>query len=106
MSWQDIMGIACGVVISIYIIGVAIWFIRDHIREKKKPMTNLEKIKTLDAEQMAEFLTYVELQEVVGKRVFCDKSICASCDENYVCFIEWLNAEAKYEEGTSAIRGW
>lgn len=56
-------------------------------------MNNLEKIKSLNKEQMAKFLLSIEYQEIVPKYVYCDETYCACCKDNLKCFIDWLEAE-------------
>ena len=102
MSWDDILGIVVGTVGAAYIIFTVIWFIKLYREDKKeKPMTNFEKIKSLDVDQMARFMLSVEYDEVVPRKYCCDKKFCAQCDENLSCYTKWLKAEAKIKKDIS-----
>ena len=57
-------------------------------------MTNLEKIQSLDLEQMTKLLVRLDAY-FVPRKWHCDSVYCIECKENYSCFREWLEKEAK-----------
>lgn len=61
-------------------------------------MTNFDRIKSFNIEQMGKFLNLVDLGEIDYSRTFCDlcKGDEGSCDG---CFRRWLNTDTKHPQG-------
>ena len=56
-------------------------------------MTIYEKIKSLDEDEMIKFLLFVEYNFPVVKRYSCDTLFCEDCENDFICYREYLNQE-------------
>ena len=56
-------------------------------------MTNFEKIKNMNVEELAKFLCLFNYE--IPRLYACNEVYCENCKENFICFVKWLNMEAK-----------
>lgn len=58
-------------------------------------MTNFEKIKEMDKQQLAKLLFYFDMVGSVPKKYACNELTCSQCKENYSCYVKWLEREVE-----------
>ena len=60
-------------------------------------MTNEQKIKSLNTEQLADFLARVDYDQLIPKKLKCDEFACVNCKEKLSCYTIWLKKEERWE---------
>ena len=68
-------------------------------------MTNLERIKSFNVQQMGAFLNMIDLGKIDYSRMFC-KKICDDTKNCEECFTRWLNSDSKQPQGLDYDYDW
>ena len=60
-------------------------------------MTNEEKIKSLSTDDLATFLMRMDMSSVIPKSWACNEFSCYTCQNELMCYKEWLKKEESNE---------
>lgn len=67
-------------------------------------MTNLERIKSFNVQQMGAFLSMIDLGNIDYSKMFC--KVCDGTKNCEECFTWWLNSDSKQPQGLDYDYDW